>query len=195
MALFVGSNILSIIEMITTELQKNKISAEITYRLKHPKSVLEKMIMKNLYLHEIRDLIAFRFIVRELKDCYNLLDIIKQVCVTNVIDKKDYIVSPKENGYRSLHILISDNKFMRNVEIQIRTEKMHSIAESGTASHSIYKNKRTPISVFHTVLDNVTTKKVHEIWYRFKWTIPELNTYEDELKEIWHRYKAAKVDV
>lgn len=150
------------------------------------------MITKNLDFHEIRDLIAFRFIVQELKDCYNLLDIIRQVSVTNVIDKKDYIVTPKENGYRSLHIVISDNEFMRNVEIQIRTKKMHSVAESGSASYSIYKDKRTAISVFHTVLDNLTTKKVHEIWYRFKWSIPELDTYEDELKEIWHRYQVEK---
>ena len=195
MALFEGNNILSIIEMITMELQKSKISTEITYRLKHPKSVLEKMIMKNLDLHEIRDLIAFRFIVQELKDCYTLLDIIKQVCVNNVMDKKDYIVNPKENGYRSLHVVISDNKFMRNVEMQIRTKKMHNVAELGSASHSIYKDKRKVDYILYAVFDNITTKKVHEIWYTFQWTIPELDTYEEELKEIWHRYKATKVNV
>lgn len=72
MALFEGNNILSIMEMITTALQQYKINANVTYRLKHPTSVLEKMITRNLDLHEIKDLIAFRFIVQRLKDCYDI---------------------------------------------------------------------------------------------------------------------------
>lgn len=123
-----------------------------------------------------------------------ILDIIKQVCIANAIDKKDYITTPKDNGYRSLHIVLSDNEFMRNVEMQIRTKKMHNVAESGSASHSIYKyQKKSKVdSLFYTVLDDITTEKAYEIWRTFKWTIPELDTYEEELKEIWHRYKAEK---
>ena len=159
--------------------------------MKHPNSVLEKMITKNLELHEIKDLVAFRFIVPRLKDCYNVLDIIGQVCPSNVIYKKDYIASPKENGYRSLHLVISDNEFMRNVEMQIRTKAMHDIAETGSASHSRYKNQRKDQAdaLFDTMIDEITTLKAHDIWRTFQWTIPELATYEQELKQIWHRYK------
>ena len=194
MALFEGNNILSIMEMITRTLQQNKINANVTYRLKHPKSVLEKMITRNIDFHEIKDLIAFRFIVPKLKECYDILDIIKQVCITNSIYKKDYISSPKDNGYRSLHIVIFDNQFMRNVEMQIRTKKMHNVAEFGSASHSTYKDKKKSKvdSASHTILDDITTEKVHEIWRTFQWTIPELDTYEKELKEIWHRYEAER---
>lgn len=197
MALFEGNNILSIIEMITTALQQHKINANVTYRLKHPTSVLEKMIVKNLDLHEISDLVAFRFIVQRLENCYDVLDIIKQVCIANIINKKDYIASPKDNGYRSLHIMISDNKFMRNVEIQVRTKNMHNVAESGSASHSIYKDqKKSKIDFLsHPMLDDITTKKAYEIWRTFQWTIPELDTYEEELKEIWHRYKAGNIEL
>jgi (p)ppGpp synthase/HD superfamily hydrolase len=142
------------------------------------------MITKNVDLHEIKDLIAFRLIVQKLKDCYKVLDIIK-----------DYIATPKHNGYRSLHVIISDNEFMRNVEIQVRTKKMHNVAESGSASHSIYKDqKKSKInSLSHTVLDDLGTEKAYEIWRSFEWTIPELDTYEQELKKVLHHYKAEKV--
>ena len=195
MTLFEGNNILSIIEMITTALEQHKINTNITYRLKHPISILDKMITKNVDLHGIKDLIAFRLIVQKLKDCYKVLDIIEQVHSTNKVNKKDYIATPKHNGYRSLHIIISDNEFMRNVEIQVRTKKMHNVAESGSASHYIYKDqKKSKIdSLSHTVLDDLGTEKAYEIWRSFEWTIPELDTYEQELKKVLHHYKAEKV--
>ena len=60
MPLLESNSILGIMGMITIKLQENKIRAKVTYRLKHPNSVLEKMISKNLELHEIKDLVAFR---------------------------------------------------------------------------------------------------------------------------------------
>ena len=77
MTLFEGNNILSIIEMITTALKQHKINTNVTYRLKHPISILDKMITKNVDLHEIKDLIAFRLIVQKLKDCYMQ----RQICL------------------------------------------------------------------------------------------------------------------
>jgi GTP pyrophosphokinase len=192
MPLLESDNILEIIGKITLALREKNIEAEVTYRLKHPKSVLEKMIKKDIELHEIKDLVAFRFIVKKLQNCYDVLDVINQVCTTNVIVKKDYIAKPKENGYRSLHLMISDNALMQNVEMQIRTKKMHAVAESGSASHSRYKdNRQTKVdSVFDTKLDEFTVSKACDIWHKFQWTIPELATYEEELKKIWHHYRA-----
>ncbi len=192
MALFEGENILSIIEIIAKALKQHKINVDVAYRLKHPKSVLEKMAVGNLALDEIKDLIAFRFIVQEVKDCYDTLDIIKQVCIGSAVNKKDYIAYPKDNGYRSLHILICDNHVMRNVEIQVRTKDMHNIAEYGSARHSAYKNqKKSEIDCsLQITLTESITDKAYEIWQTFKWTIPELYTYEEELKKIWHIYKA-----
>lgn len=181
-----SDNLLEIIETINTELRKSEIRAEVRYRLKHPNSILEKMLRKNLDLHEIKDLVAFRFIVQRLNDCYKIMEIIKQIH-TNNIDEKDYIAKPKENGYRSLHIMISNNEFMRNVEIQIRTKRMHNVAESGSASHSRYKDKVTVLS--GTLWDEFSIGKACDIWHKFQWTIPELATYEEEIRKIWYRYK------
>lgn len=184
-----SNNILSIIAKITEALRENKIEVEVSYRLKHPKSILEKMMTKEIGFHEIKDLVAFRFIVQRIKDCYKLEDIIRQIHVANMVEKEDYIANPKVNGYRSLHIVISDNELMRNVEIQIRTKKMHKVAEIGSASHSHYKSEiREKIgALFSSMLNEFTTGKAYDIWHNFQWTVPELATYETEIKEILHR--------
>lgn len=93
-----SNGILGIIDKISSALGESRIKAEITYRLKHPRSILEKMMKKNLQFHEVKDLVACRFIVQKLEDCYRLLDIINQVCISTilVVEKKDYIAKPKE---------------------------------------------------------------------------------------------------
>ena len=67
MPLLESDNILEVIGKITEELVRNNIEADVTYRLKHPKSVLEKMITKNLELHQVKDLVALRFVVKKLQ--------------------------------------------------------------------------------------------------------------------------------
>ena len=183
-----SNNLLEIIETLNAELQKSQIRAEVHYRLKHPNSILEKMLRKNLDLHEINDLVAFRFIVQKLSDCYRIMEIIRHTHNNNV-DEKDYIARPKENGYRSLHIMISNNEFMRNVEIQIRTKRMHNVAELGSASHSRYKDEVKVL--FNTMWDEFNIGKACDIWHKFQWTIPELDIYEEEIRKIWYHYKSA----
>lgn len=195
MKLTQSSSLLEVIRIITSALQQSRIRAKISYRLKHPSSILKKMARQSIELHKVRDIIAFRFIVKRLKDCYMVANIIKQIYTVNLIDQKDYIAKPKENGYRSLHIVLSDNELMRNFEIQIRTKRMHNVAESGSASHDGYKIEQEtkcngPIlqsELLNVMNSNKKKHRVYDIWNRFQWTIPELDSYEKEIKKIWNR--------
>jgi (p)ppGpp synthase/HD superfamily hydrolase len=198
MKLTQSNSLLEIIGIIASALQQSKIRAKISYRLKHPSSIFKKMARHSIELHKVRDIVAFRFVVRRLEDCYMVANIIKRIYTANLIDQKDYIAKPKENGYRSLHIVLSDNELIRNFEIQIRTHRMHTVAELGSASHSGYKadqdTKCTDPILHSKLLSLINSAKkrnsVYNIWHKFQWTIPELNVYEKEIKKIWNRCKS-----
>ncbi|MCC8398351.1 MAG: hypothetical protein LN569_03510, partial [Rickettsia endosymbiont of Labidopullus appendiculatus] len=111
----------NIIANISTNLRRNGVEAEIQYRLKDPYSVLKKMLRKNISVKELTDLIAFRIIVNRQYDCYELLLTLYNIYPVNIEKTKDYIVNPKDNGYRSLHIVLTADIYNRNIEIQIRT--------------------------------------------------------------------------
>ncbi len=114
------------------------ISPQIISRIKNAYSVWYKMKYKNRRLGEVYDLLAFRIIVGSVAECYEALSVIHNYWKPIKGRFKDFIANPKSNGYRSLHstILVSRG---RVVEIQIRSFKMHQIAERGLALHSHYK--------------------------------------------------------
>ncbi|MDR0296460.1 MAG: bifunctional (p)ppGpp synthetase/guanosine-3',5'-bis(diphosphate) 3'-pyrophosphohydrolase [Rickettsia sp.] len=131
------NDIRKIISTISSKLHENEVAAEIHYRLKDPYSAFKKMVRKNISVKELTDLIAFRIIVDKKEDCYKVRDIICSIYSVN--KSKNYIDNPKDNGYRSLHVIVIDAIYNRNIEIQIRTKDMHDIAEFGTANHEEYK--------------------------------------------------------
>lgn len=129
-------------EKVVPELEKllkeAGIEANIYYRSKHLYSIFEKTKRKNLKLSDIYDIYGVRVIVNEISECYSVLGLIHSKWKPVPGKIKDYISLPKSNMYQALHTTVvgPDGKF---VEIQIKTKKMHKIAEEGIAAHWRYK--------------------------------------------------------
>lgn len=121
------------------ELAKQDIRAEkIDYRVKRLYSLYKKLSRNDMDIDEVYDLVALRVIVPTVEDCYRVLGVVHGMWRPLPNRIKDYIATPKANGYRSLHttIFTGDGGI---AEIQIRTPEMHEEAEYGIASHLIYK--------------------------------------------------------
>jgi len=134
---------------ITNELEKAKIEAAVYGRAKKPYSIWRKMQEKDLAFSRLSDIYGFRIICTEVADCYRILGVIHQRWRAVPGRFKDYISQPKQNGYRSIHTTVSGRDGKR-VEVQIRTQEMHEVAEAGVAAHWSYKEgvrSRNPFAV------------------------------------------------
>jgi guanosine-3',5'-bis(diphosphate) 3'-pyrophosphohydrolase len=118
---------------------EHALYAEVTSRLKKPWSVFRKMETKAISFEQLSDIIGFRVIVADIEDCYRALGAIHTKWSMVPGRFKDYISTPKQNDYRSIHTTIVGPSRQR-VELQIRTRAMDTIAEYGVAAHSIYKD-------------------------------------------------------
>jgi len=120
-------------------LNKNNISAEIIGREKTPFSIWRKLQKKRVSLEQITDIIGFRIILNSIDECYHTLGTLHKRwnCIPGKF--KDYISSPKINGYKSLHTAVIGS-YKKPIEIQIRSSQMHEFAERGIASHWQYKS-------------------------------------------------------
>jgi GTP pyrophosphokinase len=114
---------------------------EVTGRPKHLFSIHRKMRQRHRPFEEIYDLMAFRVLVKSVRDCYHALGVIHHNWTPLQERIKDYIASPKSNGYQSLHTTIF-GPGGQLYEIQIRTRDMHRTAEFGIAAHWVYKEQR-----------------------------------------------------
>ena len=123
---------------ITTRLASVGIHGSIYGRIKHTYSIYRKMRAQNKTIDELYDLYAFRVIVDNIADCYNVLGHIHDLFNPIPGRFKDYISTPKPNMYQSLHTTVIDKKGIP-FEIQIRTWEMHYTAEFGIAAHWKYK--------------------------------------------------------
>ncbi len=122
-------------------LNELKIDGEIVSRIKHISSIFNKLHNKKYTLDQIYDILAMRVIVNTVEECYAVLGRIHGIYKPMAGRVKDYIASPKPNGYQSLHTtVIADNQ--HPMEIQIRTKEMHKASEFGVYAHWLYKENK-----------------------------------------------------
>ena len=132
----------SVQNRISDRLKENGIECFVYGRIKHIYSIYRKMYSQNKTLSEVLDLYAFRVIVNDIGDCYNVLGYIHEMFVPLPGHFKDYIRTPKPNMYQSLHTTVLGNEGIP-FEVQIRTWEMHHTAEYGIAAHWKYKEGKT----------------------------------------------------
>lgn len=126
-------------QMIVQKLSESGLkNFEVFGREKKPYSIWKKMENKNVGFDQLADIIAYRIIVPDIAGCYHALGVIHSAYHTIPGYFKDYISTPKGNGYQSLHTAVIGPQNQR-VEVQIRTKEMHEIAEYGLAAHWAYK--------------------------------------------------------
>lgn len=124
---------------LAAKLTEVDIDAEVKGREKKPYAIWRKMTNKQISLEQLSDIYAFRVICRTIDDCYRVLGVAHTTWRTVPGRFKDYISTPKQNNYQSVHTTIVGPRHQR-VELQIRTRDMHSVAEYGVAAHTLYKD-------------------------------------------------------
>ncbi len=135
-----------VVEILQHEMSAAHIDAEISGRAKHIYSIWRKMRRKDIGFSQVYDIRAVRILVPTVRDCYSVLGIVHSLWRNIPNEFDDYIASPKENGYRSLHTAVigPDRKVL---EIQVRTTAMHEEAEYGVCAHWRYKGTDKEASV------------------------------------------------
>ena len=128
------------IKPIKIDLENFKIKADVYGRAKHYYSIYRKMTLQSKKFNDIYDLFAIRIIVNKVEECYAALGIIHQLYTPMQDRFKDYIATPKNNGYQSIHTTVFGPK-EKVIEVQIRTVAMDKLAEVGVAAHWIYKKQ------------------------------------------------------
>ncbi|MDE0878258.1 MAG: RelA/SpoT family protein, partial [Sphingomonas bacterium] len=144
-----GDKIAKIASGLNLLLGRAGVEAEVQGREKHPYSIWRKMAERHISFEQLSDVMAFRAIVPTVQDCYRALGIIHRRWPMVPGRFKDYISTPKRNGYRSLHtsVIHADNA---RIEIQIRTADMHAEAEFGLAAHWAYKENKVRADTQHS---------------------------------------------
>ena len=166
----------NVIKELNEDLIKAGIKAQVTGRPKHIYSIWRKMHSKNIGFDELFDVRATRVLVDNIADCYAVLGIVHTKWRPVRSEFDDYIATPKENNYRSLHTAVigPDNK---TVEVQIRTFEMHEHAEYGVASHWGYKEGGKQNAKYQ---EKIT-------WLR---QLLELKDDEENAEELVERFKS-----
>lgn len=168
---------------IQKEMGRMQIDTRIFGRAKHYFSIYGKMIKRNKSFDEIYDLFAIRIIVNKIEDCYAVLGAVHQV-YNPIQDRfKDYIATPKSNGYQSIHTSVS-GIMGKIVEVQIRTDEMDKTAEIGVAAHWNYKENKS--------IDSKSTSKIDR---QVKWLRELVESLRSEESNPDEFLKLLKIDL
>jgi GTP pyrophosphokinase len=129
------------LDILRRELVTFQLEGDVYGRPKHIYSIYKKMRDREIEFEQLHDLLAFRILVSTLPQCYAALGIVHNLWKPIPDRFKDYIAVPKANMYQSLHTAVVGHKGER-IEVQIRTQEMHRVAENGIAAHWVYKEGR-----------------------------------------------------
>ena len=140
-------------EAISQRLEEHRITAQVQGREKHLYGIYQKMQAKSLAFAQVQDIYGFRVMVDDVPSCYLALGLLHALYKPIPGKFKDYIAIPKANAYQSLHTTLF-GPYGTPIEVQIRTQEMHKIAEAGVASHWLYKAAQTSFNDLH--------KKTHQ---------------------------------
>ncbi len=143
-----------IVSLIIAKMKEFKIQGDVSWRFKHLYGIYSKMKKGNISLHNIYDILGFRIVTRTENECYQVLGAVHSLWKPIPGRIKDYIALPKANNYQSLHTAVI-GPFGEQMEIQIRTEHMHRIAEYGVAAHWRYKGGRLPSNGNEKIYSNL----------------------------------------
>ena len=139
---------------LKAHLEANGVEAEVQGREKHPYSIWRKMAERHVSFEQLSDVMAFRAVVHSVEDCYRTLGLIHRRWPMVPGRFKDFISTPKRNGYCSIHTTVIHDEQMR-IEIQIRTAEMHARAEHGFAAHWAYKEGKAAAEAQHPWIDDL----------------------------------------
>ncbi len=134
-----------VLDAMRQRLEEVGIEAAVTGREKHIYSIYKKMLGKHLSFSQVLDIYGFRIIVKDFQSCYHALGVLHGLYKPVPGKFKDYVAISKVNGYQSLHTTLI-GPFGMPVEVQIRTQLMHRIAETGVASHWLYKGTEAELN-------------------------------------------------
>jgi GTP pyrophosphokinase len=163
--------------LIKAEMNDNGVPCEVTGRVKHLWSIHKKMLKSGRDLDQIFDIIAFRVVTTSVRACYEALGVVHSKWTPIPGRFKDFIALPKPNMYQSLHTSVIGPKGER-IEIQIRTQEMHRVAEEGVAAHWRYKEGRP---------DSPDDKK-------FAW-LRQLMEWQQDLSDPTEFIESVKIDL
>ncbi len=164
--------------LVTTKLKERNLEGKVSGRFKHLYSIYKKMKSQGIEFEQVPDVIAFRLVMPTIPACYEALGLVHQLWKPVPGRFKDFIAIPKPNMYQSLHTTVI-GPLSERIEVQIRTEEMHKIAEEGIAAHWAYKEGRSVIS------------KDDE---KFAW-LRQLMEWQQDLKDPKEFLETVKVDL
>ncbi|HEY1126978.1 MAG TPA: bifunctional (p)ppGpp synthetase/guanosine-3',5'-bis(diphosphate) 3'-pyrophosphohydrolase, partial [Actinomycetota bacterium] len=167
-----------VVRLIETKLAERDLQARVSGRFKHLYSIWKKMRADAIDFDQVHDMIAFRLIMPTIPSCYEALGLIHQLWKPVPGRFKDFIAIPKPNMYQSLHTTVI-GPLGERVEVQIRTEEMHRIAEEGIAAHWAYKEGKAEV------------RRDDE---KFAW-LRQLMEWQQDLKDPKEFLETVKVDL
>ncbi|HZA49330.1 MAG TPA: bifunctional (p)ppGpp synthetase/guanosine-3',5'-bis(diphosphate) 3'-pyrophosphohydrolase, partial [Myxococcaceae bacterium] len=169
-----------VVALIEAQLSERNIEGRVQGRFKHLYSIWKKMKAQGLDFEQVQDIIAFRLVMRTIPSCYEALGLIHQLWKPVPGRFKDFIAIPKPNMYQSLHTTVI-GPLGERIEVQIRTEEMHKVAEEGIAAHWAYKEGKGGTAI----------RKDDE---KFAW-LRQLMEWQQDLKDPKEFLDTVKVDL